>query len=102
LDRLVTQLWHNRHKNRQWEIEHGVTKIVTRADWEANSQTKGYGQTHIIDTIWNGALKSAKRAERKLGEGNYGPWSDFEWGMINGKVSALRWALGEEWDELYT
>lgn len=33
---------------------------------------------------------------------NVGPWSDFEWGMLNGKLSALRWMLGEDWDELYT
>jgi len=28
--------------------------------------------------------------------------SEFEWGMINGKLSALRWALGDEWDFLDT
>jgi len=27
---------------------------------------------------------------------------DFEWGMINGKLSAIRWMLGEEWDMLDT
>lgn len=49
-----------------------------------------------------GALKSAERVEKKHGLDKLGPWSDFEWGMINGKLSALRWMLGEEQDELYT
>jgi hypothetical protein len=26
----------------------------------------------------------------------------WDWGMINGKLSALRWVLGEELDSLYT
>jgi hypothetical protein len=43
-----------------------------------------------------------KRVERELGQENIGPWSDFEWGMINGKLSALRWVLGDEWDMLDT
>jgi hypothetical protein len=31
-----------------------------------------------------------------------GGYDDFEWGMINGKLPALRWALGDEWDFLDT
>ncbi|MNR32650.1 hypothetical protein D3C85_1502550 [compost metagenome] len=29
-------------------------------------------------------------------------WSHFEWGTINGKLSAIRWMLGDEWDNLDT
>jgi PIN domain len=99
MDRLTMQVWYNRHKYLAWQIEKGKHKIVSREEW---NRRKLNGQTHTIDEIWKGALKSAKQVERKLGEGNYGPWTDFEWGMINGKLSALRWALGEDWDELYT
>lgn len=35
-------------------------------------------------------------------EGQLGPYTDFELGMLNGKLSALRWLLGSEWDFLDT
>ena len=43
-----------------------------------------------------------RKVEARYGKENFGPYSDFEWGMINGKLSALRWVLGDEWDFLDT
>ncbi|MEU4706766.1 PIN domain-containing protein [Nocardia salmonicida] len=44
-----------------------------------------------------------KRVEEKFdGAENLGPYSDFELGMLHGKLSTLRWVLGSEWDFLDT
>jgi hypothetical protein len=55
-----------------------------------------------LDTVWAGALAAAKKTEDEVGVENLGPWDDFEWGMLNGKLSALRWILGKKWDMLDT
>ena len=52
--------------------------------------------------VWERARKAATEVEKKYGRKNLGPWDDFEWGMMNGKLSALRWILGDEWDNLDT
>jgi hypothetical protein len=96
---LWKQVWYNRHKNREWMIAKGKIKLVSHEQW---AKTKGYNAKEIVDKVWKGALRAAKRTERELGKDKIGPWSDFEWGMINGKLSALRWVLGEEWDMLDT
>jgi hypothetical protein len=98
IDELVTKVWYNRHKCREERVMTGNIRIV---DGKEVARLK-YPQHLIARDIWEGALKSAKKVERRFGLRNLGPWTDFEWGMINGKLSALRWFLGEDWDELYT
>ncbi len=96
---LYYQVWHNRHINLRWRIEHGKVKVVDRETWEAKGSRN---EKYIIDSIWAGALRAAAATRKKYGAEKFGPYTDFEWGMINGKLSALRWALGDEWDMLDT
>jgi len=91
---LIDKVWYNRHKVREEQVEVGEIEL---------RPYPGKHDSHGIDPeIWKGAIKSAKRVEEKYGIENVGPWNDFEWGMLNGKLSALRWVLGEEWDFLDT
>jgi hypothetical protein len=98
-EKLWRQVWYNRHRYREWMVQRGKIKIVSRDVWEKGGQDN---QSQITDEIWKGALRAAKRTKRELGKNNVGPWTDFDWGMINGKLSAIRWVMGDEWDMLDT
>ncbi|MGO7374102.1 hypothetical protein ACCT04_35855, partial [Rhizobium ruizarguesonis] len=52
----------------------------------------------ITEGTWKITVESARITEEEVGIENLGPWDDFELGMLNGKLSALRWVMGEEWD----
>lgn len=95
-DELVEKIWYNRHKVREHSIKSGKTQIVTREDYDIESS-----RDTIVKEIWERAKKGAKEVEDKYGEENL-YYNDFEWGMLNGKLSALRWMIGDEWDNLDT
>ncbi|WP_299160922.1 PIN domain-containing protein [uncultured Tenacibaculum sp.] len=93
---LEQKIWYNRHQIRVQMIKQGKIKLIEREDFDI-----GTVNSTIVKNIWEGALESAKKVEEKYGVENL-HWDDFEWGMINGKLSALRWAIGDDWDNLDT
>ncbi|PHR19446.1 MAG: hypothetical protein COA41_07130 [Sphingopyxis sp.] len=99
-DKLTQQIWYNRKWGIISRVESGAEKLVSREEWEKASPEERQGL--MVDTIWEGMLAAMKRTEERLGKDNLGPWSDFEWGMLSGKLSTIRWMLGDEWDMLDT
>jgi hypothetical protein len=93
LDELFDKVWYNRHMNLMYDIENGNVEIVPAG-------TKRYGNEVVHEDILIGAKAAAQKVMEKYED--TGPWDDFEWGMLNGKLSALRWVLGDEWDMLDT
>jgi hypothetical protein len=94
-DELTLKIWYDRHQLRKQMIEDGKIKIVDKENQPGSSKT-------IRRDIWEGALRSARKVERRLGKNNLGPYDKFEWGMLSGKLSAIRWVLGMDWDVLDT
>jgi predicted nucleic acid-binding protein len=97
---LYRQVWYNRHQNLRINIERGRDKVVTDEEWRAAKPVQR--RRMITEGTWKGAQEAARKTEAEVGIENLGPWDNFEWGMINGKLSALRWVLGDEWDMLDT
>lgn len=94
---LAKKIWYDRHQLWRQRIEEGKHRIVPDAEWKS-----GEARDTTMQSIWEGAKKAAAKVEKTYGKETLGPWTKFEWGMLNGKLSALRWCLGDEWDMLDT
>lgn len=88
---LADMVWYNRHQILKEQVDNHDIWLVD----------KYAGPDTMDKAIWEGALKAAMEIEKKYGVENL-EFDDYEWGVINGKLSALRWVLGEEWDALDT
>ena len=80
-------------------METGEIKIITKKEFD---KLKGYHPEVIVTKFGKGALAAAKRTEKEVGLDNLVHGTTFEWAMLNGKLSALRWILGDDWDMLDT
>jgi hypothetical protein len=97
VDEFTDKVWYGRHGLLRHGVETGKIKVVTKETFprDPNNRT-------VQRDIWGGARRAARKVEHRYGLDNLGPWDNFEWGMLSGKLSALRWVLGDEWDMLDT
>jgi hypothetical protein len=78
-------------------------EMFTRV-WYGRSDIPRYRVDGTPKDIIKGALRAQRDAEKRLGKKSLmdNMKTDWDWGFVSGKLSALRWVLGDEWDMLDT
>ncbi|MDD5301224.1 MAG: hypothetical protein PHD65_12125 [Gallionella sp.] len=97
-DLLFHQVWFNRNKHRLSSIQDGGVMVVDLDNFPKRLQAMSPVERDILKRT----MQTARDAVQRYGKESFGPWTDFEWGAISGKLSAIRWMLGDEWDVLDT
>lgn len=83
-EELFDRIWYVRSMSHEWELK----------------QTGEHNEA--VEDLRRIAGPARRRIQDLYGLEDLGPYTDFEWGMLHGKMSALRWVLGDEWDFLDT
>lgn len=83
IEKLRLQVWYNR------------TYVPIVNEQKAGRKT-------LPDAIIKAAQKTLEECIAKYGENQFRTLTTYESGLLTGKLSALRWVLGDEWDHLDT
>lgn len=79
--------------NELWEKVWYIRKVIRFEKMERGEiPYEDQNQPHLIK-----ALERMKEIGEKYGAENLG-WDDVEWGIVQGRLSALAWVMGSEWE----
>lgn len=85
------------------EIEAALSEVEDKVWYDRHIMLAERSQASQID-LWGRQIDVAELLAQKIrdkyGVENLGPYTDFQWGMLCGKLSALRWVTGDDWDDL--
>jgi pyrimidine deaminase RibD-like protein len=81
-DELWEKVWYNRHMVRLQKIEAGEIEL-----------------TEMDKRLLKGNMNRYREIEEKYGGKERLRWNDFEWGLLSGRLSALAWVMGSEWED---
>jgi hypothetical protein len=79
-------------------------EFFTRVWYGRKMPAKVYREQGTPEDIIQGMLRGKREAEKRFGKKSLmaNMASEWDWGLISGKLSALRWVLGDDWDMLDT
>jgi len=79
-------------------------ELFTRVWYGRSKPAKELRAEGTPEDIIKGAVRGQRDAEKRFGKESLleNIKSDWDWGFVSGKLSAIRWVLGDEWDMLDT
>ncbi len=87
-DKVILRAY-NEYWDKVWWNKHQV--------WLKRIKTGKEPLTQELKPVLERAKEAAKRIEKKYGKKNL-KCNDFDWGLLTGRMSALAWVMGAEWN----
>jgi len=97
---LEDKVWYDKYlviiDKKDWKQ---LKDFRNKKEWDATSFDIKAAHVGMFYNVRN-SHKHARKLLDKYGKKNLGPYNDFEWGKLMGKLQALRWAMGwGDWDD---
>ncbi len=86
------------------EILEAENEFFTRVWYGRKGTAEQYRAEGTPEDIIKGMVKGKREAEKRFGKKSLmdNMRTEWDWGYVSGKLSAIRWVLGDEWDMLDT